>query len=237
MENQLPEPAAAKTLDQCILLAARAVGGAIQADSVNSQRHYNYISSDRIVEVCGKALFEQDILLVPAIVKTELDSMEFVDASGSIRKMFTASVDFEFHLRAPESNLVMAWHGAGVDYQAPDKAFYKAITSGHKYFLMKLLMISVGNEDGEHEEPKTSPARADALSPGDGPEEFAGMGQPRAKAPAAVPTNTTQSPNYSKLYWSHVLDQLGWSKPQASQYLREHQESVKAALKDLGVIS
>jgi hypothetical protein len=43
------------------------------------------------------------------------------------------------------------WYGHGVDYQSPDKATYKAITTGQKYFEMKLLHVSVGNPDGEHE--------------------------------------------------------------------------------------
>jgi hypothetical protein len=46
---------------------------------------------------------------------------------------------------------IVRWTGSGVDYATPDKALYKAMTSGHKYFVMKLFMIGVGNEDGEHE--------------------------------------------------------------------------------------
>jgi hypothetical protein len=65
-------------------------------------------------------------------------------------------VRFEFVITDGETNLNATWFGRGTDYGAVDKAVYKAVTSGHKYFLMKLLNIGVGNEDSEHDEPQAT---------------------------------------------------------------------------------
>ena len=58
---------------------------------------------------------------------------------GQGKTRWDARVEFLFHICDGTNEMVQKWYGMGSDYSVPDKALYKAITSGHKYFLSKLL--------------------------------------------------------------------------------------------------
>lgn len=151
----------ANTLAAKLIKASLAVG-ALKTDKKNTQQNYEYISADKILERAGDALAEAGVVVIPAITA---ELMERFDASGKGR--YDAMVRFLMRITDGESEIDMEWVGRGSDYAVPDKALYKAITSGHKYFLMKLLNIGVGNEDGEHEnyEPaKTAPKAPASVS-------------------------------------------------------------------------
>jgi len=71
-----------------------------------------------------------------------------------------------FNVTDGATEYIVAWFGMGSDYTVPDKALYKAITSGHKYFVSKLFCIGEGNEDSEHEtEEPAKPANKPAQRP------------------------------------------------------------------------
>jgi hypothetical protein len=151
------------TLVSKIAKAALDVGGKLSADRKNKDQGYDYLSADKILSICGQALFTQGIVVIPAVVHNEVILCEYVDQYNKQKRRYDAEVDFIFAISDGETSLEQTWSGAGSDYSVPDKALYKAITSGHKYFLAKLLCIGAGNEDGEHEnesgetkpEPKT----------------------------------------------------------------------------------
>jgi hypothetical protein len=128
--------------------------GALATDKRNVQQNYDYISADKILERAGDALAEAGVVIVPSIVSENTEAI----ASGNGKSRYDSVVHFGMIISDGESQLEMPWCGRGSDYAVPDKALYKAITSGHKYFLMKLLNIGVGNEDGEHEN-EPEPAR------------------------------------------------------------------------------
>lgn len=121
--------------------------GALKTDKRNAQQGYDYISADKILERAGDALCEAGVVIVPSITQEITEAVK-TDKGGT---RYDSVVHFLMTLTDGESQLEMSWCGRGNDYSVPDKALYKAITSGHKYFLMKLLNIGVGNEDGEHE--------------------------------------------------------------------------------------
>jgi len=120
--------------------------GAFQADKRNQQQKYDYISADQVLSRVGAALAENGLMIVPAIVDGEMDAVPWKQGFR-----FDAVVLIEMTITDGENEMIQKWVGRGSDYGVPDKALYKAITSGHKYFLMKLFNIGVGNEDGEHE--------------------------------------------------------------------------------------
>jgi len=84
---------------------------------------------------------------------------------GQGKRRYDACVDFIFHIIDGAETISMKWYGMGSDYSVPDKALYKAITSGHKYFVAKLLMVGAGNEDGEHDEESSKKVAQKPASP------------------------------------------------------------------------
>jgi len=141
-----------QTLITKISKAALDVGGKLKADKTNKEQNYDYLSADKILSDCGQALFTQGVVIIPDILAQEITLHEYTDAYGKAKKRYDARVDFIFHIADETTSYDAKWYGVGSDYSVPDKSLYKAITSGHKYFLMKLLCIGAGNEDAEHEE-------------------------------------------------------------------------------------
>jgi len=135
------------TLAGKIAAASRDVGGSLKADKKNLEQRYDYISADKILTICGRAIAAQGLVIFPAIVHQELVSTPRKEKNDRL----DMQVDFMFTISDGETSLELPWTGRGTDYTTPDKALYKAITSGHKYFLMKLLNVGEGNEDSEHE--------------------------------------------------------------------------------------
>jgi hypothetical protein len=134
------------TLAGKIALASIEVGN-FKADKKNMEQKYAYISADQVLSRAGDALAKQGVTVFPSLLEVELTTIERQGKSARI----DAKITYSMMISDGEKDIVIPWFGYGSDYMTPDKAVYKAITSGHKYFLMKLLNIGVGNEDGEHE--------------------------------------------------------------------------------------
>ena len=129
------------------LAKAAAALGSFTTDKRNKQQNYDYISADQVLSRVGAALANEGIMVIPAITE---EVMETVNPKPN-QTRYDVLVSLEMTITDGETELVSQWLGRGSDYSVPDKALYKAITSGHKYFLMKLFNVGVGNEDGEHE--------------------------------------------------------------------------------------
>ena len=139
---------------QRILAVSAELVGKLEPDKYNAGQKYWYISADKALEAVGKAMVKHGLVLIPRIVSHRIAQVEYVDSYNNNKIRYDAEVDFEFVLTDSDGESLepLTWTGVGNDYAVPDKAMYKAITSGHKYFYMKLYNIGVGNEDGEHEE-------------------------------------------------------------------------------------
>lgn len=141
------------TLAAKVAQASADLGNRLKADKKNVQGGgYMYISADKLIAEAGAVLAANGVAVFPSIVGYNVDSGE---SSGGKRN-YIVTVNFMMVVSDGESNMDCPWIGAGVDYGAMDKALYKGITSGHKYFLAKLLNIGEGNEDGEHENAPTT---------------------------------------------------------------------------------
>jgi hypothetical protein len=154
-EREVIANANAATLAGKIAQASMDVGS-FKADKTNLDQKYSYISADQVLSRAGDALARNGVVIFPSISEPVIATVERQGKSPRI----DAHVLFVMLITDGEKEMSIAWHGYGSDYMTPDKAVYKAITSGHKYFLMKLLNIGVGNEDGEHE----MPPKQDAIS-------------------------------------------------------------------------
>lgn len=142
------------TLASKIAQASMAIG-TLEPDKRNDFQKYDYLSANKILARAGAALAEQGVALVPAVTEEESWYVEYGNKSR-----WDSRVMFFMTVTDGEETLTATWAGRGSDSAVPDKAMYKAITSGHKYFLMKLLNIGEGNEDGEHENIESLPQRS-----------------------------------------------------------------------------
>lgn len=150
------------TLAARIAQASKIVGGKLSADKTNQEQRYDYISADKILSVAGQALADAGISIIPSITGHTVAQVE--RAGKSPRNDATVYLTFQITDNSTDG-IVVNWIGLGSDYSVPDKAVYKAITSGHKYFLMKLLNIGAGNEDGEREDEKPEPKKSASPEP------------------------------------------------------------------------
>lgn len=162
-------------LAQKIAAASNAVG-ALETDKHNPQGNYKYISADKILERAGNALADAGVAVVPGISHVEVNT----GTTSGNKPRFDVSVYMKMIVTDGETTIEQPWLGMGSDYSVPDKAMYKAITSGHKYFLAKLLNVGVGNEDSDHE-PAQEPAPVAARTNG------------HAKPPVQKPAQTPVS--------------------------------------------
>ena len=184
------------------------VGGKLSADKTNNEQHYDYLSADKILSVCGQALFDQGVAVLPSIDAQETALYEYVDPYGKAKRRYDSRVSFSFIITDGSEDVRETWYGMGSDYTVPDKALYKAITSGHKYFLMKLLCIGAGNEDGEHETEEDD--RKPAQKPTQRPAQPAQVSKPQnATQPAQAPITTEAVPKMSLEMASEVTNALG----------------------------
>ncbi len=192
----------ANTLAAKIAKASTDVGGRLKADKTNTQDRYNYISADKILAECGQALAAQGVAVIPSMTDAEVNIGE--TAGG--KRRFDARVSFVMTVTDGEAEQAQPWFGFGADYTTPDKAVYKAVTSGHKYFLSKLLMIGEGNEDGEHE------AAPEAPTPQQAQRQANGNGAPKPvpqQAPAPQDDADKPSDKQQKALHAKGMDLYG----------------------------
>lgn len=131
--------------------------GQMSPDKRNTQQNYDYISADMVLQEAGKAMSENGLVIIPTITAECTESIEYTDNYGKAKTRFDSVIEFDMIVADDTETIKAHWLGRGTDYSSPDKAVYKAITSGHKYFLMKLFCIGIGNEDSEHDELKNEP--------------------------------------------------------------------------------
>ena len=143
------------TLAGKIAAASLDVGGKLNPDKRNQEQRYDYISADKILAVCGQALAAQGVAVFPEITGVVADTVNYTKTyQGRVeeKSRIDARVQFSMKVTDGRETCDLMWIGFGTDYATPDKAVYKAITSGHKYFMVKLLNVGAGNEDSEHDE-------------------------------------------------------------------------------------
>ena len=136
------------SLTSKIASASKRVGGRLATDKTNKEQGYQYLSADAILGAGGQALAEEGVVIFPSVIDWAIN--QFVTDKGKTR--YDARVNYVFTVACDEEARDFVWVGLGSDYTVPDKAYYKAITSGHKYFVAKLLNVGAFNEDGEHEQ-------------------------------------------------------------------------------------
>jgi hypothetical protein len=118
--------------------------GAIPKDKTNKFVGYRYSSTDAIYTGLRQLMAKHNIICLPAIVDVNI-----VDGQYHINYEFTL-IDAD----KPDSIITMPWFQhvpveakGNKGFYVDDKAVGKANTYAHRYFLMKLFLISDGNDD------------------------------------------------------------------------------------------
>lgn len=121
-----------------------------EKDGINRYQSYKYISEKQYKANFAKALKKAGLLW-----KMQTVHHEFIPEISD--KMHMVICDFKGELIDPETEEreVYLFSGSGADNG--DKAIYKAVTGGHKFFLAANFNVAEDNDpENEDHEPKTS---------------------------------------------------------------------------------
>jgi len=133
------------------LAAAMRRMGNLKPDKFNQADRFAYRSADLILSAANEALAAEGVVIIPAVEELA----ERVGQSGGGKARYEAQIKMRFIVTDGAASFEVMWSSLGVDYTAPDRALAKAITLGHKYFVAKLLMVGVGNDEDDHEQEAT----------------------------------------------------------------------------------
>lgn len=149
----------------------------------NDYHKYHYATEADIADAVREAMAAEGVMLIPSVEKVEW--REVVSNAGKPERLATLTVRYRLTdgITAEEFTVL----GEGQD--RGDKATYKAMTGATKYALLKLFLISTGDDPEAEEGEKPPPARGPA---------------PRAEKPVA-----TASPAHVAAAWEKFMAAYG----------------------------
>lgn len=136
-------------LAQKIASALLEVGGGGPPLGWNNDKGYTYFTAAQTQRTVLQALAKRGVIVIPQIVAHDLELVTISGDRGD-RTRYDSRIDMVMTLTDGYETYTAPWVGRGSDWTAPDKGFYGAITSGHKYWLLKLLGIASDEDDIEH---------------------------------------------------------------------------------------
>lgn len=151
---------------------ARSLAHAIDKAGRNEGQKYNYVRAEDVIAEAQRVLAEVAVIVTPEILDVQLiDSGQ--TRGGTMGRIALVKLEFDVRcadiIGATDEGMVarkIRWSGTGWD--APgDKALYKAITGGTKYFLAHLIGIPFGADpdDDEGAQPKGASKRKPPAKP------------------------------------------------------------------------
>lgn len=150
-KNKAESEAAGKlTLAAKLAKIGQAVG-AIEKSGVNQQQRYNFIPYSEVAARTREQLAKNNVAIVPMVTEVERDEVR--TRNGSVGYHYILKMEFTITDGDSDSRIVSEWFGESTDYG--DKGINKAITSGTKYFLMRLFNVSEAeSEDADATTPE-----------------------------------------------------------------------------------
>lgn len=125
--------------------------GALAKDGKNKEQGYLFIGYAQVAAKVRELQAKYGVAIIPTIESYE--SNEVRSKYGSIGYHYLIKLQFTvMNTDDPEDKIISDWIGESTDYG--DKGINKAITSGVKYFIMRLYNIS---DKGEEEADDTTP--------------------------------------------------------------------------------
>lgn len=138
METETTTPTIPAKLAAKLAKARKAAKG-VEKKGRNDHHKYDYARAEDVVREAERVLQEEGVLLLPEVVEV----VESRPENGGL----IVQAHLLYHVVDAETGegFQRAWIGYGHD-KPGDKAIYKAITGGDKYFLAKLLGIPFGQD-------------------------------------------------------------------------------------------
>lgn len=121
----------------------------------NSFHNYDYATEADIADAVRESMAHEGVMLIPSVEKAEWREAE--TKSGKERAV---TLTVRYRLTDGAESLEFVILGEGQD--RGDKATYKAMTGATKYALLKLFLISTGDDPEAEEGEKPPPARGTA---------------------------------------------------------------------------
>lgn len=118
--------------------------GAIEKKGHNQQQNYDFVRESDLVDKVRGGMVELGLFLHQTVTSHEMKPL-YTTKSGSTMYLTTLGVGFTW---VDASGAVWPVPGVFVGYGADtgDKGVYKAATGAEKYFLMKTLLVSTGDD-------------------------------------------------------------------------------------------
>lgn len=121
----------------------------------NSFHNYDYATEADIADAVREGLAEQGVMIIPNV-----ESLSWRDVETKSGKQPIATMHVRFKVTDGSEVLEFVMVGEGQD--GGDKATYKAMTGAQKYMLLKLFLISTGDDPEADDKPQPVPKRAEA---------------------------------------------------------------------------
>ena len=143
-------PATHASLEAALQAVRKDLGG-IEKDGTAPEMlgSFKFVSWDALAPKVGDAMAKHDVFILPEV----LDAVT-VEAGQTARGKtnYRTTVRLRFEVIGGGHSKQILWFGQGDD--TGDKSLQKAVTSGYKYFLLKLFLAS-GAEDSQFVEIRT----------------------------------------------------------------------------------
>lgn len=114
----------------------------VPKNGFNKFHKYHYATESDVSDLVREELAKRSVMLFPSVIHHE--SREHKNRSGSTE--YISTIEMEFTFVDGESGESMAFKTVGEGQDAGDKAYYKAMTGATKYALMKVFLISTGDD-------------------------------------------------------------------------------------------
>lgn len=162
--------------------------GSVGKSGYNEHQEYKYTTEADVLEAVKKALIENKVFVAQSSRIT--DVKELTNDKG--KKSLVTSVETINTFIDTESGETYSVNSVGQGHDSHDKGVFKALTGANKYFLMKNLMISTGDDpektSSEGGAKKTN-EKSDESSSSNG-----SFGSKKKAAPAAEATASKPAP-------------------------------------------
>jgi hypothetical protein len=135
------------------ILEVMAATGHVDKNGRNDFHRYDYAMESDILDAVRPELIKAGLVIYADTIADERE--RYADKDGKATNERNLMVEYKI-VNADNPEEVVIVHFPGVGHDAGDKAVYKALTGSEKYFLMKTLLISTGDDP----EKDAAPAKA-----------------------------------------------------------------------------
>lgn len=116
--------------------------GYVQKSGLNKYDNYSYATEADIAEKVRAELGKRHVIMLPDVVEHEVRDVSAV----SPKMPFMSIVRVKYTLVDGESGETLSFHCIGTGADRGDKCSYKSLTGAQKYAMMKLFLISTGDD-------------------------------------------------------------------------------------------